>query len=357
MTSGRPEIVIGGRPIGRGLAPYVIAEMSGNHGHSLERAMDLIGAAHEAGADAVKLQTYTPDTLTIKSARDEFRLGENTLWSGRTLWDLYGEAFTPWEWFPALADEGRKLGMSVFSTPFDSSAVEFLEQYNPPAHKIASFELVDLPLIRLVAATGRPMILSTGMATKIEIDEAVDAARGAGTTEVALLRCNSSYPASPDEMDLLTIPDMIDTWEVPVGLSDHTLGIAAAVAAVALGACIIEKHITLSRNDPGPDSAFSLEPDQFRQMVDGVREASASLGGVRYGPSRSEEASLRFRRSLFAVRDIDAGERFTSDNVRSIRPASGLPPRDLDRLLGMTASKRIERGTPLAWDMVATPAS
>ena len=346
-------LVVGDRAIDGQHSPYVIAELSGNHGHRIERAVELLHAAHEAGADAVKLQTYTPDTITIRSDRPEFRLGSGTAWAGRTLHDLYGEAMTPWDWFPELAEEGARLGLHVFSSPFDGSAVDFLEKYDPPAYKIASFELVDLPLIRRVAATGRPVILSTGMATDAEIDAAVRTAEEGGAAGVALLRCNSSYPAPAAEMDLRTIPDMIGRWDVPVGLSDHTLGVAAPVAAVALGASIVEKHLTISRHDPGPDSRFSLEPDEFALMVGAVREAWLELGRIRYGPSPREQDSLRYRRSLFVVADVEPGELFSADNVRSIRPAAGLDPKELDTVLGRRAARRIERGTPLDWSMVA----
>lgn len=347
------EVTIAGRPIGAGHPTYVIAEISANHGGGLAQAEALVHAAKEAGADAVKLQTYTADSLTLDSDEPWFRVGDKTLWAGRTLHDLYEEAYTPWEWHARLFDLAHELGIDIFSSPFDRAAVELLDELEAPALKIASFELVDLELIALAARTGRPLILSTGMATADEIDEAVTTARDAGASGIVLLRCNSAYPASPAEMDLRTIPDMAARWNVPIGFSDHTLGSTAAITAVALGACVLEKHITMSRAEPTADSAFSLEPDEFRAMVAAIREAEATLGGVRYGPSPHEEASLAFRRSLFVVADVKAGDTFTSDNVRSIRPGNGLPPRHLPDVLGRQAARDLTRGTPLSFDDVA----
>jgi pseudaminic acid synthase len=344
---------IGNHTIGPGQPAYVIAEMSANHAQSFDKAVDIIQAAKDAGADAVKLQTYTPDTITIASNREEFRVGGGTVWDGRNLHDLYGEAFTPWEWQPKLKKAAENLGMDLFSSAFDFTAVDFLEEMDVPAHKVASFELVDIPLIQKMARTGKPLIMSTGMATVEEIEEAVQSAQEAGATQIALLKCTSAYPALPDEMNLLTIPEMIRRFEVPVGLSDHTMGIAAPVVAVALGACIIEKHLTLSRLTPGPDSAFSLEPHEFKAMVDEVRTAGKALGEVRFGASGKEKASLAFRRSLFVVEDIREGETFTVANVRSIRPAHGLHPRHLSEVLGKKAAHGIKRGTPLRWEFVA----
>jgi N-acetylneuraminate synthase len=346
------ELDIAGRRIGDGHPAYVIAELSANHHGEYDRALELLRAAHAAGADAVKLQTYTADTMTLASDAPPFRIGEGTLWEGRNLHDLYEEAAMPWDWQPKLKAEADALGIHLFSTPFDGSALDFLEDLGVPAYKIASFEIVDLALVREVAATGRPVIISTGMANDAEIDAALTAATTAGAGGVALLRCNSAYPASAAEMDLRTIPDMVARWGVPVGLSDHTLGTTAAITAIALGACIIEKHFTLSRSEPGPDSAFSLEPNEFRLLVDAVRDAEASLGTVRYGPSPSERASLAFRRSLFVVADVAAGDVFTEENVRAIRPGDGLPPVELDRVLGKRALVDIERGTPLSWELV-----
>ncbi len=336
--------------IGPGRPVYIIAEMSANHGQNYDEAVRLLHAMKEAGADAVKFQTYTPDTLTIDCDRPEFKIGTGTLWAGKNLYQLYGEAYTPWEWQPKLKDLADRLGMDCFSTPFDNSAVKFLEAMNVSAHKVASFEIVDLPLLRTVAATGKPVIMSTGMASLAEIDEAVRALREGGCAELALLKCTSAYPAPPEEMNLRTIPHLAAAFGVPAGLSDHTLGIAAAVAAVAVGACILEKHFTLSRATGGPDAAFSLEPAEFKAMVAAVREAERALGEVRYAITQREAASRTFRRSLFAVQDIQKGEAFTMENVRSIRPGHGLPPRELERVLGRQAVRDLPRGTPLRWE-------
>jgi len=346
-------IQIGLRPIGPGCPVYCIAEVSANHNHDYDQAVRIIHAAQEAGADAIKLQTYTADTITVSSGQDYFRVGGGTLWDGKTLYDLYAEAYTPWEWQPKLKDIANELGMDLFSSAFDATAVDFLEHMNVPAHKVASFELVDIPLIQKMARTGKPMIMSTGMATLAEIEEAVQAARDAGAEHIALLKCTSAYPAPPEEMNLQTIPDLAQRFKVPVGLSDHTMGLAVPVAAVAIGASIIEKHLTLSRSMPGPDSAFSLEPAEFKQMVDAVRVAEKALGEVHYGLSDKEEASRVFRRSLFVVADVNAGEMFTEANVRSIRPGHGLHPRHLSEVLGKCAARRIDRGTPLTWELIS----
>lgn len=343
---------IAGREIGRGRPTFVVAELSANHHQRFEEALALVRAAAEAGADAVKLQTYTADTLTLDSDAAAFRAGDGTLWAGRNLHDLYREAQTPWEWQPRLAAAATDLGMACFSTPFDDTAVDFLEAMGVPAHKIASFELVDLPLVRRVAATGKPLILSTGMASLAEIDDAVRAARAAGATQIALLKCTSAYPAPPEEMNLATIPHMAAAFGVPVGLSDHTLGSAAAVVAVTLGACMVEKHLTLRRADGGPDAAFSSEPDEFGQMVGALRVAERALGSVSYDVQPNETASLQFRRSLFVVRDMNAGEPFTADTVRSIRPSQGLAPKHLDKILGRHAKRDVSAGTPLTWELV-----
>ena len=343
---------IAGRPIGPGHPAYIIAEMSANHGQDFAQAERIVRAMHEAGADAVKLQTYTPDTLTINSDRPDFQIGAGTLWEGRNLYQLYGEAYTPWDWQPRLKALAESLGLHCFSSPFDDTAVDFLERMDVPAHKIASFELVDHGLLRKVAATGKPVIMSTGMASREEIDESVAVLRDAGCRELALLKCTSAYPSPYAEMNLRTIPDLAARYGVPAGLSDHTLGPAVPVAAVALGACIIEKHFTLSRAEPGPDSAFSLEPAEFRAMVDAVRAAEAALGQVSYQVTAREQASRVFRRSLYAVQDIAAGAALTRENVRSIRPGHGLPPRELERLLGRRARAAIARGTALKWDLI-----
>jgi N-acetylneuraminate synthase len=365
-------IEINGRRIGPGYPTYVIAEMSANHNQDFDQAVRIIEAAKEAGADAVKLQTYTPDTITIDCRNDYFRV-KGTVWEGRTLYDLYGEAYTPWDWQPKLKDVAADLGLDLFSSPFDDTAVDFLEAMNVPAYKVASFESVDIPLLRKIAATGKPMILSTGMATLAEIDEAVrtvrqvqDAAGSAlqgkhseaseqpssSSPQLALLKCTSAYPSTPDEMNLRTIPHLAAAFSVPVGLSDHTLGVAVPVAAVALGACIVEKHITLSRGIPGPDSSFSLEPDEFKAMVEAVRTAEQAIGAVHYGISQREAASRAFRRSLFVVEGVKEGELFTAQNLRSIRPANGLHTRHLADVLGRPAARDIERGTPLDWKLV-----
>jgi N-acetylneuraminate synthase len=323
--------------------------MSANHGQDFEQAVKIIRAAKEAGADAVKLQTYTPDTLTIDCDKEWFCVGKGTLWEGQTLYELYGEAYTPWEWQPMLKEIANSLGLDLFSTPFDGTAVDFLEGMEVPAHKIASFEIVDLPLIRRVAQTGKPMILSTGMATLGEIDEAVSTAREAGATQIALLKCTSAYPAPLDEMNLRTLPHLAQAFGLPVGLSDHTLDLAAPVVAVALGACIVEKHFTLSRGLRGPDSAFSLEPHEFKAMVEATRAAEKALGQVCYGAGEQEAASSAFRRSLFVVQEVKAGAVFTTENVRAILPGHGLHTRYLIPVLGRRASRDIERGTPLSW--------
>lgn len=346
-----PFLEIHGRRIGPGLPSYIIAELSGNHGQNYEQAVELVKAAKACGADAVKLQTYTPDTLTVDCDNRYFRI-QSTLWHGRTLYDLYGEAYTPWEWQPKLKKIANEIGLDLFSTPFDDTAVDFLERLDMPAYKVASFENCDLPLLRRIARTSKPIIMSTGMATLEEIIEAVSTIREAGGRQLALLKCTSAYPALPEEMNLRTIPDLAAAFDVPVGLSDHTLGTAVSVAAVALGASIVEKHFTLSRRIPGPDSAFSLEPHEFKEMVEAIRTTEKALGRVHFGVSPQEAKSRVFRRSLFVVQDVQAGEIFTSTNIRSIRPGYGLHTRHLEEILGCTAARNIQRGTPLAWDMV-----
>jgi pseudaminic acid synthase len=342
---------INNRSIGPDDPPYIIAELSANHNGSLQRALQTIAAAQRCGADAVKLQTYTADTLTIDCNNSYFRIGQGTIWEGRCLYDLYREAYTPWEWQPKLFELARELGMECFSTPFDKSAVDFLEDLDPPAYKVASFELVDLPLIEYVASKGRPIIMSTGMGTLSEIEEAVEVVKSAGVP-LTLLKCTSAYPSPPEATNLRTIPHMAEAFGVPVGLSDHTLGTAVPVAAIALGACVIEKHFTLSRDDGGPDSAFSLEPDEFTVMVDAVRTAKQALGKVKYAVTEKETASRVFRRSLFVVQDLQAGDRITTENVRSIRPGHGLPPKYYDTLLGRSVTKSVKAGTPMSWDLV-----
>jgi pseudaminic acid synthase len=340
---------IGKHHIGADYPTYVIAEMSANHGQSFTQAVNLIHAAHAVGADAVKVQTYTPDTLTIDCDAPAFRV-HGGLWDGRVLYELYREAYTPWEWQPALKGIAESLGMDFFSTPFDDTSVEFLEEMQVPAYKVASFELVDTALLRRIAKTGKPVILSTGMASLGEIAEAVAVLRESGSGEIALLKCTSAYPAPPQEMNLRTIPHLAATFGLPVGLSDHTLGFVAAVTAVAMGALVIEKHLTLSRSAPGPDSAFSLEPHEFRQMVDAIRETELLLGRPSYDVTEREASSRVFRRSLFVVQNVRKGERFTPENVRSIRPGYGLPPKYLNDVIGRKASEDIGRGTPLTWN-------
>lgn len=345
------QIEIGKRIIGPEHPAYVIAEVSANHGQQFEKAVSIVRAAKRAGADAVKLQTYTADTMTIACDRPEFLI-KGTLWQGRKLHDLYREAYTPWEWQPRLREIAHELAIDLFSTPFDPSSVDFLESMKVPAYKVASFELVDLPLIQKIAKTGKPLIMSTGMATLEEIDEAIRTAREAGASQIALLKCTSAYPAPPEEMNLRTIPELSRRFGVPAGLSDHTLGTAVPIAAVALGACIIEKHITLARSEPGPDSAFSLEPDEFKATVNAIRIAEKAMGQVHFGVSPNEGNSRVFRRSLFVVENVRRGELFTAQNVRSIRPGHGLHTRHVQEILGQRAARDIERGTPLSWELV-----
>lgn len=350
---GENYVDINGRKIGPGFPIYIVAELSANHRQKLDEAIELIRVAKEAGADAVKLQAYTPDTMTIQCDKPEFRIGGGTLWDGKTLYDLYSEAYMPWEWQPKLKKLADDLGIDLFSTPYDRTAVDFLEEIGVPAYKVASFEIVDIPLIEYIASKGKPIILSTGMATLEEIDEAVQAARKAGASQIALLKCTSVYPAPPEEMNLRTIPDLAKKFRVPVGLSDHTMGISVPVAAVALGACIVEKHFTLSRSIPSLDSAFSLEPQEFKAMVEAIRTAEKAMGEVNYETTKQEAKSRVFRRSLFVAKDVKAGEMFTDENVRCIRPGYGLHPRYLEEVLGRRAAQDIQRGTPLSWELIS----
>lgn len=350
-TAQAPEIAIAGRRIGPAHPPYVIAELSANHNGELERAFRIMEAAKEAGADAVKIQTYTADTITIDHDGPGFKI-EGGLWDGNTLYKLYEQAHTPWDWHEALFEKGRELGLPVFSSPFDFSAVDFLESLGAPAYKIASFELIDLPLVRKCAATGKPLIMSTGMANLSEIGEAVAAAREAGATEIALLHCTSGYPTPPEDSDLRTIPHLASAFGLPTGLSDHTPGVGAPIAAVALGACIIEKHFTLARADGGPDSAFSLEPAELEALCVNAKLAWQALGGVRYEKSASETGNAQFRRSLYIVEDVKAGDPLTERNLRSIRPGFGLPPKHYDLLLGKRVNRDVKRGTPMSWDLI-----
>ncbi len=345
------SISIAGRAIGTDHPPFVIAEMSANHNGDLTRAFAIMAAAKQAGAHALKIQTYTADGITIDHDGPGFRI-EGGLWDGRTLHDLYDQAHTPWDWHPALFDKGRELGLIVFSSPFDFAAVELLQSLDAPAYKIASFELVDLSLIRRCAATGKPLIMSTGMADLEDISLAIKAARDAGATEIALLHCTSGYPTPPEDADLRTLPHLADAFDLVTGLSDHTAGIGAAVAATALGAAIVEKHFTLNRDDGGPDAAFSLEPDELAALCSGVDMAWRSLGRIRYDKSDSEKGNVQFRRSLYVVADVKQGDVLTSYNLRSIRPGFGLAPRHYEHLLGKRVNRRVSRGTPMTWDLI-----
>ena len=342
---------IGIREIGGGQPAYIIAEMSANHAGDISRAKEIIHAAKEAGADCIKIQTYTPDTLTIDCDNSYFHISDGT-WNGENLYQLYQKAYPPWEWQKELFEEAKKAEIDFFSTPFDNTSVDFLEEIGIGFYKIASFELVDIPLIEYVASTGKPMILSTGMATLAEIDEAVEAVKKQGNHNFALLRCASAYPAITDEMNLRTMQNMGDTFGVPYGLSDHSMGSVGAVTAVALGASIIEKHFCLDRSIENPDSTFSMNPMEFKQMVHDIRQAERAIGSVKYGPSEQEKNNLQFRRSIFCVKDIQEGEKLTEENIRIIRPGYGLAPKFYKDVLGQTALEDIQKGTPLAFEMI-----
>ncbi len=346
-----PQISIAGRPIGQGHEPYIICELSGNHNGSLDRAIELLDAAAATGADAIKIQSYTPDTITLDHDSTDFRI-EGGLWDGRTLYDLYGEAQTPFEWHEPLFRRARELGVTLFSSPFDESAVDLLEELGAPAYKIASFEAVDLPLVAYCASKGKPLIISTGMANLDEIEEAVRTARDNGCEEIVLLHCVSSYPAPDEQSNVRTVPDLAQRFGVVSGLSDHTFGSPVAVASIALGGCVVEKHFTFRRADGGPDAAFSLEPEEFTALVQDCKRAWRSLGQVTYDLQGSESASIQFRRSLYVVRDIAAGEELTRENIRSIRPGHGLAPKHLREVLGRQAVKNLKRGEPLDWAAV-----
>lgn len=344
---------VGHRIISRTEDPFIIAEMSGNHNQSLERALRIVEAAAKAGADAIKLQTYTADTLTIDSEKPDFRIDDKeSLWTGETLYHLYKKAYTPWEWHKAIFDKAHELGLLAFSTPFDEKAVDFLESLDVPMYKIASFENSDLPLIEKVASTGKPLIISTGMASVAELEETVQTAKIAGCKDLILLKCTSTYPASAENTNLITIPHLRELFDCQVGLSDHTLGIGTAIASIALGATVIEKHLTLDRDSGGVDSDFSMEPDEFSQLVTEVKQAKKSLGKITYGPTEAEKSSLKFRRSIYITENMDAGEILTPSNVRVIRPGFGLEPKYYNLVLGKTLKKNAARGTALSWDLL-----
>lgn len=347
----KPAMSIANRSIGLSEPPYVIAELSANHNGRLETAVKIIEAAKAAGADAVKLQTFTPSTITLDCDTEDFMI-RGGLWDGRTLFELYQEAHMPWEWHAPLFEHARRCGISIFSTPFDSTAVDLLEDLNAPAYKIASFEAIDLPLIKYVASTGKPMIISTGMATLAEIDEAVSAARQAGCRELVLLKCTSTYPATPENTNVRTIPHLRAAFGCEVGISDHTMGVGASVAAVAHGATVIEKHFTLSRADGGVDSSFSLEPDELRALVIETERAWQSLGSVSYGPTGAEQKSLVYRRSIYVAEDLRAGEVLTTRNLRCVRPGRGLPPKYYEMVLGRRVNRDVKKGTPMAWELI-----
>lgn len=339
--------------ISRDHKPFIIAEMSGNHNHSLERAFEIVDAAAESGAHALKLQTYTADTITIDKSEGEFFISDpKSLWKGETLHNLYKQAYTPWEWHKPIMGRCKEKGILCFSSPFDFTAVDFLEELNVPAYKIASFENVDLPLIKKVANTGKPIIVSTGMATVQEIAEAVDTIRSTGNEQIILLKCTSTYPATPETTNILTIPHMRELFQCEIGLSDHTMGIGVSVASVALGAVVIEKHFTLNREDGGVDSAFSLEPEEMKALVIETERAWQALGKINYGPTEKEIASLVFRRSLYVVEDMKVGDMITKNNVRSIRPGYGLPPKFFDVVMGKRVNQDVKRGTGLSWEML-----
>ncbi len=347
------QLEINQRMIGNGNPVYIIAEMSANHGGDLSRAVEIIRAAKNAGADAIKLQTYTADTITLKCNNEYFQIQQGTIWDGRVLHELYEEAHTPWEWHPELKKVADEVGLDFFSSPFDETAVDFLETLEVPAYKVASFEINDIGLLKKIGATGKPVIFSTGMASGREIELAIKTLRDAGTDQVAMLKCTSAYPAEPADMNLATIVDMNERYQIPVGLSDHSMGIEVPVVSVALGATIIEKHLTLDRKYETADSSFSLEPYEFAEMVKAVRRATAAVGEVTYGACSADQNNRRFRRSLFVVNDVQPGEKLTKENVRSIRPGDGLEPIHLQAVLGRVVSEPIERGTPLQWRHIA----
>lgn len=349
----RKKFTIASREIGLGVEPFIIAEMSGNHNHSLERALEIVRSVAHSGADALKIQTYTPDTMTLDLNEGEFSITDpKSLWFGSSLHSLYDQAYTPWEWHAPIFNLAKELGLIAFSSPFDFSAVHFLESLDVPCYKIASFENVDLPLIRKVAATGKPLIISTGMATVAEMDEAVQTARDAGCKDLVLLKCTSTYPTNPENTNILTIPHMRKLFGCEVGLSDHTMGVGVSLASIALGASVIEKHFTLDRNDGGVDNAFSMEPAEMALLAIEAKRAWKSLGQITYGATETEKKSLQFRRSLYIVKDMQAGEVLSEENVRSIRPGLGLPPKYITTVLGRPIKKDVKRGTALSWGLI-----
>ena len=345
-------VKIANKKIGKNYPVFIVAELSANHLRKFDNAVKLIKEAKEAGADAVKLQTYTPDTITIDCENEYFQIKQGTIWDGKTLYELYKEAYTPWEWQPKLKKIAEEMGLILFSTPFDKTAVDFLEEMNVPAYKIASLEILDIPLIEYVASKGKPVIISTGIATLSDIKEAVNACKRMENDQIALLKCISVYPVPLGEINLKTIPNLAETFETIVGLSDHTLTISVPIASVALGACIIEKHFTLNRSSGGADAAFSLEPDEFKAMVKAIREVEKALGEVSYELTEKMKKSRQHSRSLFVVKNMKAEEIFTEENIRSIRPGYGLPPKYLKDILGKKAKKDIKRGTPLSWELI-----
>lgn len=352
MTSST-EVNIAGRAVGLGQTPFIVAEMSGNHNQSLERALEIVEAAAKTGVQALKIQTYTPDTMTLDLDEREFHISDpNSLWAGTSLYKLYSEAYTSWEWHKPIFDRAHELGMIPFSTPFDDTAVDFLEKLDVPCYKIASFENTDLPLIRRVAATGKPMIISTGMATLEELDETVRTAREAGCKNLILLKCTSAYPATADNANILTIPNLRGLFNCEVGLSDHTMGVGVSIASVALGATVIEKHFTLNRTDGGVDSTFSMEPTEMAQLVVETKRAWQALGKVSYEPTEAEKKSIQFRRSLYVVKDLKAGDVLTRENISAIRPGLGLPVKYLEQMLGKIVKQDVKRGTGLKWELI-----
>jgi len=348
------EITVENRKIGQGHPPFIIAEMSGNHNQSLDKALEIVCAAKKAGVDALKMQTYTPETMTLDVDEKEFMINEpGNLWQGKSLYQIYKKAYTPWEWHEKIFNLAHNLRLNIFSSPFDETAIDFLEELDVQLYKISSFENTDIPLIKKVAATGKPMIISTGMATVAELDETVRAAREAGCKELILLKCTSTYPATAGNTNISTIPHMRELFGVQVGLSDHTMGTGVAVASVALGATVIEKHFTLSRADGGVDSAFSMEPDEMAALVVETERAWQAVGNVTYGPTEVEKASLKFRRSIYVAKDIEAGEEFTKDNIKVIRPGYGLEPKYYEQVLKIKANKVLTAGTPLSWELLS----